>query len=117
MNNHITYIETYNNVMNWLTVKMLFCLDVCIWLKNISRNYFYDYLNLCGYDRELQCVYYTYEGERYAIHVPKSRGVRKRYPQLEEFYNHDPELMVALMGPFNDWHGQGELLMKYHDLE
>lgn len=87
-----------------------------MWLGcNYLRLRYFEWLDLSGVTQVhgIDCVYYTYKGERYLMPIPKSKRTRRfaeRHPALEKFFLEYPEDMVKLIGPGNDWHGCAEFL-------
>lgn len=87
--------------------------EASIWAYHYLRLRYLAWLDLSGMCQvgDVTCVYYTYNGERYMFPVPKRRGpLKQRYRDLESYFKNQPETMLALMGPNNDWHGQGTVL-------
>lgn len=102
------------NAWLWLQMQLIVLADVCVWSYNWARFNYLQWLDLSGimFVNGHRYVYYTHEGEKYMILADKSRGPAKRYPKLEEYYKDQPQIMVSLMGPKNDWHGRGDDMMK-----
>ena len=110
--------EKFRLILGWLQMQAIFMADVCIWAYNWAHYRYIKWLDLCGIIHDAgghRYIYYTYEGQKYLILADKKRGPAKRFPLLEEFYKNDPRMMVALMGPNNDWHGRGEEMSKIFD--
>lgn len=74
----------------------------------------YDYLDVVGYRDVLgvYCLYYRYNGHRYLIPVPRTRGPTPENEALSRYFENDPELMHEFMGPRGDWHGRMDMLIK-----
>jgi len=110
---------TVDNALLWIRIKALYCVDVLIWFYNWSQFQYLSWLDLCGMTTvaDMRCVFYTYQGQRYLVPLPRVRGPARRFPRLEEYFKNTPDTMVALMGPNNDWHGLGESLEKTLGLE
>jgi hypothetical protein len=98
-----TYIDPFLfKYLNFLTIVSNYC-----WIR------FIDWLDITGIQNtsvpSVKWIVYTHLGQRYRIPIKKPRGPVERVGD-DDFSTLGPKIYNEIVGPFDDYHGQTELL-------
>jgi len=109
-----SFRATFDKVVLTLYVFSNVLYDYSTLLYNYCKLRMYDYLDIVGFRdfNGVYCLYYTYNGTKYLVPMPRTRGIRPENTILTNYFRNNEDLMHQFMGPRGDWHGHEDFLIQ-----